>query len=344
LIEPFFGNKINHTRLTFYELTDSIHSGENIISISDRLDLDRESSKAILDKVNNGAHAFLSANYFSGIFQDTLKINTIDVFFDGLTNPTSLSKQDTTDLKFLIPTYPKRGYYYRTENISYFFSTLDSMKVNAWVISTNAWGKPVTMRIPWGKGYFILNTTPLAFTNNYMLVSDNYDYVSKTLSFLPSAKTWWTAYYQMGRMEAQSPLRFILNQESLRWAYYTAVGGLLLFVLVQARRKQRIIPIIQPLTNTTMDFVKTIGNLYLQSADHKAIAEIKISFFLDKLREVYFPPFHADLSVEEIAKKSNQELQEVQKLFNLINDIKKQSSISALALLELTKGIEKFKL
>jgi len=55
-------------------------------------------------------------------------------------------------LKLVLPNTGKKGYYYRLENVSFFFSTLDSMKAKGFVVSTNAWGKPVTLRIPWGKG------------------------------------------------------------------------------------------------------------------------------------------------------------------------------------------------
>jgi len=344
LIKPMFKNKIIHTNFTIYELLDSIKTGENIISISDQLALDKESTKVLLKKVSEGSHALLSANYFSGLFTDTLKLHTIDVFFDGLTKP-GITKQDTTDLKFLLPYVEKKGYYYRTENISYFFTSLDSIKANVFIISTNAWNKPVTIRVPWGKGYFILNTTPLAFTNNYFLSERNFEYGSKTLSFLPSTKTWWTSYYQTGKMEPQSPLRYILSKEPLQWAYYLGISGLILFIFFEAKRRQRIIPIITPLTNTTLEFVQTIGNMYLVANNHKAIAEQKITYFLDQIRTTYFLKTETgDFFVEQVARKSGNDLQQAQQLFALIKVIQNTPSLTKETLLELNDQIEKFKL
>jgi hypothetical protein len=344
LIKPLFQEKIKHTNFTIYELNDSIKPVENIISISDRLDLDKESTKVLLNKVNEGAHAFLSANYFSGAFKDTLSLNTIDVFFDGLVKP-GTTQHDTTDLKFLLPYFEKKGYYFRTENISYFFTTTDSLKANAYIISTNAWNKPVTIRITWGKGYFILNTTPLAFTNNYFLSERNYDFATKTLSFLPAAKTLWTSYYQTVKMEPQSPLRYILSKEPLRWAYYVGITGLIIFIFFEGKRRQRIIPIINPLTNTTLEFVQTIGNMYLYANNHRAIALQKILYFLDQARTKHFLTTESgDAFVEQLAKKSGNDLQQTQKLFALIKVIQNTQSITKQSLVDLNEQIENFNL
>ncbi len=344
LIKPLFQKTIKHTNFTIYELNDSIKSAENIICISDRLDLDKESTKVLLNKVSEGAHALLSANYFSGAFKDTLNLNTIDVYFDGLVKP-GTAQHDTTDLKFLLPHFEKKGYYYRTENISYFFTTTDSLKKKAFIIATNAWNKPVTLRIPWGKGYFILNTTPLAFTNNYFLSDQNFDFATKTLSFLPKGVTWWTSYYQNGKMEPQSPLRYILSKEALQWAYYVGITGLLLFIFFEGKRRQRIIPIVNPLTNTTLEFVQTIGNMYLYANNHKAIAEQKIIYFLDQARTKHFLKTESgDAFVEQLAKKSGNDLQQTQKLFALIKVIQNTQSITKQSLLDLNQQIENFNL
>jgi len=167
------------------------------------------------------------------------------------------------------------------------------------------------------------------------LYETNHAYAEQTLSLLPTAKTWWTSYYQLGRLESQTPLRFILNNESLRWAYYMVVIGSVLFLLVESKRKQRMIPILLPLANTTLDFVKTIGNMYLQANDHKAIAEKKIAFFLDQVRSNYYLSLETgDAFVEKVAKKSGNSLESAQRLFALIKVIQSSTRISEQMLLD----------
>ncbi len=331
--------KITKNNLTIYELQDSIRQGENFVSISDQFSPDTEAVKVLLQKIESGGHAFISANYFSGKFQDTLKIYTTDLFLSKKVQITQAS--DTTDLAFALGKQVKK-YFYKLENVSFFFD-IDSIKVQSYIISTNAWSKPVTIRVPWGKGYFILNTTPLAFTNNYLLDEDNNKFISRTFSYLPSVNTWWTSYYQVGRLEARSPLRFILKTEALKWAYYIALISLLLFIFFEAKRKQRIIPIITPLSNTTLEFVQTIGNMYWQARDYKGIAEKKINFFMDRVRSKYYLASESgDRFVELLAKKTGNSAEETQKLFSLMKVVQSTKSISAEMLLDLNNQLKKF--
>jgi hypothetical protein len=147
-------------------------------------------------------------------------------------------------------------------------------------------------------------------------------------------------------MEVETPLRFILTNESLRWAYYITAISLLLFMIFEMKRKQRIIPIIKPLTNTTLEFVGTIGNLYFQGNDHKNIAEKKINFFMDQLRTKYWlNTSHLDETFVKIAaKKMGQPEEDVRRLVNTIVAIRVRDRISSQELIDLNRQIEKLKL
>ncbi len=62
------------------------------------------------------------------------------------------------------------------------------------------------------------------------------------------------------------------------------LGGLVLFIFFNAKRKQRIVPVLEPLRNTSVDFVKSIGNLYLQEGDFHDMMAKKAQYFLNKVR------------------------------------------------------------
>jgi len=340
LFTEFFGAPVNTSNLTVYEMADTIKPHHNLISISDEFNADEESVKVLLNKVDSGATAFISAYKFRGKLGDTLGIKTNDVYFSNLA---LFQDSDSSSLKIFPASNRTKSYFYKLANISFFFS-VDSLHTPAYTLSTNAWNKPVTVRVPWGKGQLILNTTPLAFTNHYLLEKENHEYAAFMLSTLPEATTWWTSYYQIGRMENQSPLRYILSQESLKWAYYITLIGLLLFILFEAKRRQRIIPVIKPLANTTLEFVRTISNMYWQARDHKAIAEKKIVFFVDQVRQRYYLPHEINtVFIELLAKKSGQSLDETQKLFALIAMIQNSNSLAEQTLWELNKELEKYK-
>jgi hypothetical protein len=145
-------------------------------------------------------------------------------------------------------------------------------------------------------------------------------------------------------MEAQTPLRFILVTEPLRWAYYISIVSLLVFILFEIKRKQRIIPIVKPLSNTTLEFVGTVGNLYYQSKDHKNIAEKRISFLAEQLRSKHGFNFHHinEYSISTLAKKTGNSEQAVRELLRSIGMIQSQATISEEELNDLNRKIEKF--
>ena len=139
-------------------------------------------------------------------------------------------------------------------------------------------------------------------------------------------------------------MRFILTTEPLRWAYYITLVALLVFMVFEMKRKQRIIPIIKPLANTTLDFVHTIGNLYYQRAEHKNIAEKRIHYFADQLRSRYWLTHIVfdENFVHTLTQKSGKPEEEVRALVNIIAYIQKNNTILADILIEFDERLEKF--
>jgi hypothetical protein len=339
LPDLFPGQEVSNYNITFYEASDSILAGKNIIAIASFMTLTPEDTRALLNVVDSGATAFLSATYFRGHFSDTLGIHNVDVLTKiGFQNLELL--QDTSHLHFVYGKYD-REYFYRQSDINTFFA-LDSLKTDVYIIARNEYDDPVTLRIPWGKGELIVNSTPLAFTNNYLLYR-NHRFISQTLSYLPERPIWWTEYYQLGRLESLSPLRVILKSEALSWAYYLLMAATVIFIFFEGKRKQRIIPVIKPLANTSLEFIRTIGDMYIQAGNHKAIAEKKINHFLDRIRTSYFLPHetHEEFPVM-LARKSGNSQEETEAVLRLIKVIQRSTTISPEMLLDLNKKLENF--
>jgi hypothetical protein len=117
-------------------------------------------------------------------------------------------------------------------------------------------------------------------------------------------------------------------------------------MIFEAKRKQRIIPIIKPLANTSLEFVATIGSLYYERGDHKNIAEKKIQFLFDQIRTHYLLNLHQrdEGLAFALAKKSGAPEQTVRNLITIINQVSAKEKISASELTDLNKAIEKFQL
>jgi hypothetical protein len=332
---------INHSNFTMYEMLDTLKSPVNIFSVSSQFSPGEEDKIALLKNVERGADVFIAADEFSMNFLDTVKAQVADYFIDNAFDAL-FNREDTSTVTFKNPHLSSDEYYYPRNNIHNYFNDFDTTKTT--VIAINDLKLPVLIRMKWGKGNIYLCTLPLAYSNAYLLMSNNYQFAEQTLSYLPKEPIEWTRYYHLGRQEIQSPLRFILTHEPLSWAYYLTIASLLLFMIFEAKRRQRIIPVIKPLENTSLQFVSTIGNLYYQNGDHRNIVDKKVNFLLERIRTRFYMQTKDidDNFITTLARKSGHPESEVRALFSLIKTLQQKPRVTTNELIELNFKIEKF--
>lgn len=340
--------KIEHSYKTFYEQKDLLRQNENILLLAENFYPDKEDAKSMLKYVHQGGVIFVSANYIGGKLADTLGIDTQDSFFQGNSNYNKT--QDSTSLRLTNINFDTtRLFFFRRDNIHNFLAPADSAQTKtkpatATILAENDKGQPVAIKINFGKGYFIFNSTPMVFTNIYLLNRSNHNLASSLLSYLPQRKVFRSEYYQLGRMEVGTPLRFVLTIEPLRWAYYIIIGSILIFIFFEAKRKQRIIPIVKPQANSTLEFVTTIGNLYYENNDNKSIATKKILFFNDALRTKFnfIMSMQSPGFVRLLSLKSGVNEDHVQQLMDLMQLILSKEKVSREELMRLDELIHEF--
>ena len=120
--------------------------------------------------------------------------------------------------------------------------------------------------------------------------------------------------------------------------------SVILFIIFYGRRKQRIIPVIPPLNNSTLEFVRTVGNVYYQQKEHKNIAEKKITYFMDYLRNRYFikaVTFDNEI-LKKISEKTSYPIKKLNNIFFLIEQIKNSNNITEAELVKINSQIENF--
>lgn len=190
------------------------------------------------------------------------------------------------------------------------------------------------IRVPYGDGYFYLNSTPLAFSNYYLLNEGNFTYVREVFSDLNTENILWdesNRYWQYVPGEYQDnqshtpddgPLIFIFSQPGLKWAWFLTLVGLFTYLLLGIRRKQRIIPVIEPNENTSIEYSETLSQLYIQQRDHRKLCVLKMTLFLAFIRERYGlrTNIEADKKlrptlIQKISTKSNIPQNEVESIF-----------------------------
>ncbi|MEO6456415.1 MAG: hypothetical protein ABIN97_20230, partial [Ginsengibacter sp.] len=115
-------------------------------------------------------------------------------------------------------------------------------------------------------------------------------------------------------------------------------------VLFQIKRRQRIIPVIAPLKNSSLEFVKTVSNVYYNQKDNNSIAQKKLSYFLDFVRHrFYLPTREMDQNfIEQLSRKSSVPISEITDLVTLLNHIETEDKISDELLLMIDKHIDNF--
>ncbi len=320
-------------------LSDSIYKpNSTYVFINSEVNFDKRSYEKLINFVRNGNSVFIAASYFGGTIKDSLNTET-EVnyqFVEENITPTFFSPSLQKDS---LPKYKKRIY----KSVFKSFDTTNTKVLGYYKNDEEKLSQVNYIKTTIGKGNLYLHSLPEAFSNYYML-KGNQDYAAASLSFLNHNIYYWDEYLKDGRKIIDSPMRFVLNQIPLRWAYYLLIGGLLIFVITKAKREQRIIPVIEPLENTSIEFTKTIGDLYFQHKDYSNIIAKKIMYFLERIRSLYYINTNQldNTFIEKLAVKSNHSIEETRQLIVYINNLKSKTTHSEANLIELNKRIEEF--
>lgn len=143
-----------------------------------------------------------------------------------------------------------------------------------------------------GKGKVVIVSMPMIFSNYGILNDAIRPFVLRLLSDCgskPIVRYDPTCINQDvdavdNDQDQESPLRYLLANRPLRWAFYLALATLVAFVVFSARRRQRVIPVIKPPVNHMMDFVKRIGGIYYKRHDNVDLLNKKYVTFSNDLR------------------------------------------------------------
>ncbi|MDA3900905.1 MAG: hypothetical protein PF637_10340 [Spirochaetes bacterium] len=251
-------------------------SKNNYIIITDKAGMDMYDSEVILSAIYRGANVLIAARSF----QD----NTIPTRLGFDIEARYLSNDG---LGRLYHTGEKRYYdYSRPLRDSFISEFRDSISE---ILAVNETKEPVAVSIRYGKGRLILNTTPHIFTTYHL--RENYRLPFLLLAQLPYRNTIWNEYYKPGTVNERNVLTFIDSNRLLSISFYSSLVFIVLFILFNAKRRQRIIPTVKPMTNSTLKFAESIAALYLIRGANRTIAK--------KLRQYFYSNFRHSIGQED---------------------------------------------
>ncbi|MES2425782.1 MAG: DUF4350 domain-containing protein [Bacteroidota bacterium] len=325
--------KVINTNKSLYSLFSNNLPPGNYIIVAKRIKITKTDFDALIKYVKAGNTVFITAFDWGGYWGEGLKL-------ESGTEGTAKN----TFLNFTNPQLKKEDYYRFDKEISrQYFSQFDTTR--ATVISKNSAGNANYLSYKFNKGTLLLCANPALFSNYSLLTTQGAEYAERALSYLPIKQNlYWDEYQNHDTEGNNSPMRVFLNNPSLQWAYYLSLFLLFIYIIFEVKRRQRIIPVIEPLKNSTIDFVNVVGRVYYEKRDNTNIAIKKILYLLSHLREKYQLKTNKldNEFINNLAAKTGITIPFARELIDYINYLGQQTKVTDHELIVFNQLIEKF--
>ena len=330
-VTPFEYLRENNGKANFLIITPNVY---------DQVD------STLLKKVSEGSTLWISGENFIKPLTDTLKLEYTDVDPNS-----SLKGLDSLKMTLSMKNWENDYYYLHPVFNTYAFVKMDSS--NTTILgkteTPDEVASPNFIRVRFGKGSIYLHNQPEVFSNVAMLSENSSaDYVAHVLSYIPTDKplVWFVKDQTTdpGEPVNESALSVIFRYPALRMSWLLFIYGMLLYLLFNAKRRQRVVPVVKPLRNTTVEFVQTIGNLYFQEGHTPSIVEKKIIYFLDRIRYRYYLDTSKldDSFAEKLQSKSGKDRALIDSILHFINEFERKRFAIQVDFVKLNHLIEEF--
>ncbi|MPM15116.1 hypothetical protein SDC9_61482 [bioreactor metagenome] len=285
LPDLFPGKEFRGTDRDFYTFfNDNRDSGQNLIVITERFDLDESACSKTSDWVGRGNTLFVSASDFSDEFcnksgfhidrspQNEYPLSKPET---GVTNQYILMDMDVP-VSISGPWNPA-------------IIGLDSASAGDTLMFVHQgmveYPEPVFLRIEIGAGQIFIHGAPHLFSNYVIHEKSALSLAENTFLRLPEAPVFWDEYYKPGKQEMRDAgMNVIFERESLRTAWQLLIVLMLLYIVFVGKRRQKIIPVIEPPVNTSVEYIRTLGGIYYEKRNNRDILSKRLHFLLMTIR------------------------------------------------------------
>lgn len=296
---------------------DSLRPVQNYLLIEE--EITSEGYDYLLKEVDKGSSLFVAQSSFSssmlerlGVVESYIAYNESDVSVFRFTDKHLQNTQIEISEQF---------------NYSCFSHITEETTEILGYVECDSVKEAAFVRVKYGKGGVYLFTQPLLFTNFYLKEPKNTAAIEQIMSYLPYKKTIW--FQKEAEKRSVSEFRYVLQNDALRYTWYLVLAMLLLYLIFHAKRRQRVVPLIAPKENKTLEFVRSIGYLYLQEGHLNEMAKKKIQYFLYKVRqELHLNTQELDSHFErKLQMKTGKSLEEIQQIVDLVRKIESGEKI-----------------
>ncbi len=266
-------------------------SNQALIIITGQFNAEEEEMEELLSFIEKGNSVFISARSISWSTYQALECRVEPTDLED--NLSGIVPGDSLHLFLNEPTFlSEKGFYYSGKILDATFKEIKHSITQ--ILGEDEKGRPDFVRMRAGNGNLFVHLAPLAFTNHFLLYKNNIEYYEDVLSVIPAGteKIVWDEYYLNKKyLEDEQKKKgwfdVLSKYPGLKPGLITVILTLLLYVLLEMRRKQRYIPVVAKPRNDSLDFVKTIGRLYYDRANHLNLCRKMIAYFLEHVRNKY---------------------------------------------------------
>ncbi len=271
----------------------------NYLVMGNRMYLDTLDWKALEDFVWRGNDAFMAVNYLPPVVNNGLMKWNVEVaegwVSDSLYTMKVVNDLGERDFHF----YFKNGYGL-SKHLLHYYDLTDSLGQ-----ARNSSGYFIQNSledgffdnfyvVPIGDGRLFLHANPILFSNYHLTRDEGFAYANEIIGNLKNRPVVWDTYSIQFNVKtsyqdspSSSPLRYILDQTALRYAWYTLWAGVLLFLLFRSKRRQNMVPILPKVENTSIEFARSLGALHFESRKGKPLARELMRLFDNYNRRKY---------------------------------------------------------
>ncbi|MDR0793234.1 MAG: DUF4350 domain-containing protein [Chitinophagaceae bacterium] len=295
--------------------------------------------------VRNGNKVFISAASYNNVAQSFFDIQ-VDFKYNGMPLDAAFY---TPFLRVKLDSVFQSPYVYNYPGANYSNNFRISDSSSAYRLGFSGTDTSANLlSMSYGKGTYILHSSPMTFSNFFILYKNNFTYYQKILALLGTDvnKIVWDEYFINKRQTRKSTslLNVLLSYRNFKYAFWLAITIFLVFLYTEIKRRQRAVPVYKKPANETLNFARTVGKLYYEKGSHKDLANKLTQLFLEHVRQIYKLPVSEinETFEKRLSAKSGVETGIIKKITDYYYKINLSDNISEAELMEYYHVLENF--
>jgi hypothetical protein len=310
------------------------------ILVANRLYTSAEDAKNMIKFASGGNQLFIASNQPDSMLLEYLNITVDDEgIFQSFTN---------ADQRYVNRNLaPDTAFSRKGIRGGSFITKMDTSTTT--ILGTDAFKRPDFVKVAVGEGAVFLLLQPSTLTNYFLLHGRNIVSLERQLAYtnLYMDHVYWDEFYKYQTYRQSSDFsewQVLMRYPAMRWALWLAVALLLIYMLFESKRRQRIIPDKPLLVNNSLEFVDALGQLYYQQHDNRNLAQKIILQWQEFVRTRYYLNTNNldNAFAEALSRKAVMPLEQVKDILQSIQQVQSGHTITDEYLQRFYKNIQAF--